>query len=145
MAKGIFGKSVVFYLYMTFQFKLLTSPAAKKFTPPLLKEARKVFKDIRMALVEHDPELDPFRVPSFDSAEELIFFLAMVGDDEWMKKEVDVFEFIETGRHFIGLGLRRDREMWISEEGQSHLNASAIQAFTPLVYVKKQVSAYLAA
>ncbi|MEK9159434.1 MAG: hypothetical protein AAB383_01760 [Patescibacteria group bacterium] len=128
---------------MTFQFQLLTSLVAKRFTPALLKEARKVFKQIRMALVEADPELDPFRVPSFDTAEELVFFLAMVGDDEWIKKAVDVFEFVEKGRHFIGLGLRRDREMWLGEEGRTHLNASAIQAFTPLVYVKKQVAAYL--
>lgn len=128
---------------MTFQFQLLTSSAAKRFTPELLKEARKVFKDIRMALLVPDPEQDPFRVPSFDSAEELVFFLAMVGDDEWIKKSVDVFEFIEKGRHFIGLGLRKDREMWLSEEGRMHLNASAIQAFTPLAYVKRQVSAYL--
>ena len=128
---------------MTFQFQLLTSSVAKKFTPSLLREARKVFKDIRMALVEPDPEQDPFRVPSFDTAEELIFFLAMVGDDVWMKKAVDVFEFIEKGRHFMGLALRKDREMWLSEEGRTHLNASAIQAFTPLVYVKRQVAAYL--
>jgi len=129
---------------MTFQFQLLTSPIAKRLTPALLKEARKVFKDVRMALIEHDPELDPFRVPSFDSAEELAFFLAMVGDDEWMRKEVDVFEFVETGRHFIGLGLRKDRQMWLSEEGRTHLNASAIRAFTPLSYVRIQLKAYLA-
>lgn len=130
---------------MTFQFQLLTSSAAKRFTPELLKEARKVFKEIRMALLEPDPEQDPFRVPSFDSAEELVFFLAMVGDDEWMKKAVDLFEFIEKGRHFIGLALRKDREMWLGEEGRTHLNASAIQAFTPSAYVKKQVNAYLGA
>ena len=129
---------------MTFQFQLLTSSVAKRFTPVLLKEARKVFKDIRMALLEPDPELDPFRVPSFDSAEELAFFLAMVGDDEWMKKAVDVFEFVETGRHFMGLALRKDREMWLSEEGRTHLNASAIRAFTPLSYVRVQLKAYLA-
>lgn len=128
---------------MTFQFQLLTSSIAKRLTPALLKESRKVFKDIRMALIEHDPELDPFRVPSFDSAEELAFFLAMVGDDEWMKSHVDVFEFVETGRHFIGLGLRKDREMWLSEEGRAHLNASAIQAFTPLSYVRIQLKQFL--
>lgn len=69
---------------MTFQIQLLTAAKAKRFTAPVLKEARKVFKEIRMAMLDPDPEQDPFRVPQFDKVEELIFFLGMVGDDEYI-------------------------------------------------------------
>lgn len=127
---------------MTFQIQLLSSAQSKRFTAPVLKEARKVFKEIRMAMLEPDPEQDPFRVPQFDKVEELVFFLAMVGDDEWMRAHVDVFEFVEDGKHFIGFGLRKDRKMWLSEEGRTHLGASEIRAFTPLVYVRKQLKSY---
>ncbi len=93
-------------------------------------------------MLESDLEQDPFRVPQFDQVEELVFFLAMVGDDEWMRGHVDVFEFVEDGKHFIGFGLRKDRKMWLGEEGRTHLGASEIRVFTPLVYVKKQLASY---
>lgn len=128
---------------MTFQIQLLTAAKAKRFTAPVLKEARKVFKEIRMAMLDPDPEQDPFRVPQFDKVEELIFFLGMVGDDEWIKANVDIFEFVEAGNRIIGFGLRKDRKMWLSEEGRIHLGTNEIRAFTPLTYVKKQLAAYL--
>ena len=127
---------------MTFQLQILTSSHAERFPPAILKEARKIFKEIRMAMLEADSDQDPFRVPQSDKVEELVFFLAMVGDDEWMRDHVDVFEFVEAAKHFIGFGLRKDRAMRLGEEGMAHLGASEIRAFTPLNYVKAQIEMY---
>lgn len=127
---------------MTFQIQILTSAQSKRFTAPVLKEARKIFKEIRMAMMEPDPEQDPFRVPQSDIVEELVFFLAMVGDDEWMRDHVDVFEFVEEGKPFIGFGLRKHRKMWLGKEGMAHLGASEIRAFTSLTYVEAQIKMY---
>lgn len=128
---------------MSFQIQILTSAQAPAFTAPVLREARKVFKEIRMALLMPAPDQYPFRVPQFDTLEELVFFLAMLGDDDTLRKQVDVFEFIEGGMPFIGLGLHKDRSMWLSDEGKMHLNASSIKASSSLTYVKRQLKAYL--
>jgi hypothetical protein len=130
---------------MTFQFQILNSAHGPRFTPTVLKEARKVFKEVRMGLLYCDEELDPFKVPSFDAIEELIFFLALVGDDEFFKKEVDALEFYEGKKPQLGFALRGDREMWLSEEGKKHLGAHKIFAFTPLSYVKKHIGLFLKA
>lgn len=124
---------------MTFQFHLLQSKDSNKFTPQVLAEARRVFKEIRMALLYADPELDPFKIPQFNALAELQFFLALVGDDEWMLKHVDIMELTDPTGAYLGLTLRVDRKMWLSEEGKKHLNASTLKAFTPLRYVRGQL------
>lgn len=128
---------------MTFQFQLLQSSKAPLFTDFVLKEAREVFKEIRMSLIHPDPELDPFKIPQFETVEELVFFLALVGDDEWLRKEADIIEFRDLEGDHLGITLRRDRKMWLSEEGRGHLTAVEMRAFTPLVYVRKQIKAFL--
>ncbi len=102
-----------------------------------------VFKEIRMSLMNPDPELDPFKIPAFDTLEELLFFLALLGDDEWFRKECDIMEFRDSEGDHLGLTLRRNRKMWTSSEGMTHLGATHIKAFTPLSYVKKQINNYL--
>ncbi len=128
---------------MTFQFQLLQSSRADQFTERVLKEARNVFKEIRVSMMNPDPELDPFKIPAFNELEELVFFLALVGDDEWFRKECDIMEFHDDDGDHLGLTLRRDRKMWLSEEGMRHLTATRIKAFTPLSYVRKQMDIYL--
>jgi hypothetical protein len=124
---------------MTFQFHLLQSKDSKQFTPQVLKEARRVFKDIRLFLMFPDPEVDPFRIPQFDSLEELKFFLALVGDDEWFIKYADIMELKDSTGNYLGFTLRKDRKMWLSKEGRAHLKATELQAFTPLTYLKRQL------
>jgi len=126
-----------------FQFQLLQGEKAGLFTARHLKEARKVFREIREFLLEPDPELEPLRIPYFDFPEEWIFFLALVGDDPELRKVAVFVQYVEKGITVVGLGLKRDEKMWVSAEGKKHLETEDVKTFGVGKYVERAVKGWL--
>lgn len=110
-----------------FQFQLLQGKKGGVFTAARLKEARKVFKEIREFLLHPDPEVEPLRIPYFDFPEEWIFFLALVGDDSELVEAAVFVQYPQKGISVVGLGLKVDEWMWLSEDGHRHLGADDLK------------------
>ena len=126
-----------------FQYQLLHGAKGAVFTAQHLKEARHVFKEIREALLHPDPAIELLRIPYFDFPEEWVFFLAMVGDDSELCEVAIFVRYPEKGIPVLGLGLQKDEEMWLSEEGQEHLGSEEVDTFGVKDFVETVVKDYL--
>lgn len=109
---------------------------------PHLKQARKIFKEVREFLLHPDPEIQPLRIPVFDYTEEYFFFLALMGDDKELSEKAIFVRYQEGEGSVIGVALKVDEKMWLGPDGQKHLK-SPVMTFDVESYVQLAIEDFL--